>query len=111
MYDLNINYQAKAVFEAHSTVTSLAIDPDDSNCFYGGLYSGQLVKWDLRAKKTPVLTTKMTDLKYGDKFFLSSVLAVEVAKYQNQNYLLSCNSEGRICQFNIKDFRLIISPD
>lgn len=33
MYDLNINYQAKAIFEAHSTVTSIAVDPDDSNCF------------------------------------------------------------------------------
>eukprot|EP00801_Mesodinium_rubrum_P002382 Mrub_02382.p1 GENE.Mrub_02382~~Mrub_02382.p1 ORF type:complete len:556 (+),score=158.12 Mrub_02382:49-1668(+) len=111
IYDLNIKYQAKAILEANSTITSLATDPDDSNSLYGGLYSGQLVKWDLRAKKTPVLSTKLTDLKYGDKFFLSPITAVEVTKYQNQNYLVSCGSDGRICQFNIKDFRFIISPD
>ena len=43
----------------HSSITSCAVSALDPHLIIGGLYSGQVVLWDSRAKQTPFLKSTL----------------------------------------------------
>ena len=47
---------------AQSPVLSCCFSPWQPNIVIGGTYSGQIVLWDNRAKRTPVQRTALTGL-------------------------------------------------
>ena len=42
-----------------SAVLSVCISPYQPNLVVGGTYSGQIVMWDNRAKRTPIMRSKL----------------------------------------------------
>jgi len=59
-----LNNKPKHRLFANSLISSIVYDPNDINIIYGGLSNGQVVKWDVREKKYPILSTKINETKH-----------------------------------------------
>lgn len=62
----------------------------------GGLYNGQVVVWDLRAKHTP---EKRSTLNSGGHSY--PIYGLSVVGSQNANNLISSSNDGRVCIWNL----------
>lgn len=75
-----------------STVTSAAFADTEANIVFGGLYSGQIVTWDLRAKSAPVQRTSLIPEAHNQP-----IVSVMVYSTQGVSQVMSLSSEGKIC--------------
>ena len=61
----------------------------------GGLYSGQVALWDLRAKSVPVLRSGLTSGGHAHPIY-----SVAVVGTQNSHNIISVSTDGRLCVWN-----------
>ena len=76
-----------------SSVTAATFAEAESNLILGGLYSGQLVVWDLRAKSAPVQRTPLVPEAHNQP--ISSITLYTTM--QGVHQVASMSSEGKIC--------------
>ena len=79
-----------------STVTSATFADTEANVIFGGLYSGQIVTWDLRAKSAPVQRTSLIPEAHNQP-----LVSVMVYSSQGVSQVVSLSSEGKICVWSL----------
>ena len=60
VWNTHLKERPEFVFECQSAVLSTCFSPWQPNIIVGGTYSGQIVLWDNRAKRTPVQRSALT---------------------------------------------------
>eukprot|EP00741_Cyanophora_paradoxa_P014982 tig00020830_g14455.t1 len=88
--------QPEYVFTAASPVTSMSFHRYAGSQIIGGLYSGQIVLWDLRTKNAPVLKTPRS----GDGH-THPIYAMQVVGTQNAHNLITASTDGRVCSWSL----------
>lgn len=92
VWSLSLRHRPEFSLYCQSTVTSAVFNQFDHNLVLGGLYSGRLVVWDLRAKSTPIQRTPMVAEAHSQP-----ISTLQVIGSQNANNVVSLSSDGKIC--------------
>lgn len=83
-------------FECQSAVLSVRFTPYSPNVCVGGTYSGQVVLWDNRAKKTPVQRSAI-----NQKSHTHPVFCLDVVGSQNAHSLVTTSTDGKMCSWDM----------
>eukprot|EP00730_Choanoeca_flexa_P013232 TRINITY_DN50_c0_g1_i1.p1 TRINITY_DN50_c0_g1~~TRINITY_DN50_c0_g1_i1.p1 ORF type:complete len:613 (+),score=132.95 TRINITY_DN50_c0_g1_i1:38-1840(+) len=83
-------------FECQSAVLSCCISPYQPNLVVGGTYSGQIVMWDMRAKRTPIMRSKL-----GTEGHSYPVYCLDIIGTQNAHSLVSICTDGKVCSWGL----------
>jgi len=92
VWSLSLRHRPEFSLYCQSTVTSAIFNQFDHNLILGGLYSGRLVIWDLRAKTTPVQRTPMVAEAHSQP-----ISTLQITGSQNANNVVSLSSDGKVC--------------
>ena len=92
VWSLSLRHRPEFSLYCQSTVTSAIFNQFDHNLILGGLYSGRLVIWDLRAKSTPVQRTPMVAEAHSQP-----ISTLQITGSQNANNVVSLSSDGKVC--------------
>lgn len=85
-----------------SEVTQVISHPFRQNEIIGGTYAGYVVLWDIRAKKTPVLKSQLTNEAHSFPIYSLAVVGTEKA-----NTIVSVANNGRLCVWSME---MLTSP-
>ncbi|CAD8067036.1 unnamed protein product [Paramecium sonneborni] len=96
LWSLQLKSRPEFYCFANSPITSACFHPFSPNVVLGGLYNGQVVVWDLRAKHTP---EKRSTLNSGGHSY--PIYGLSIVGSQNANNLISSSNDGRICIWNL----------
>lgn len=75
-----------------SRITSSSFDTFQSSCVYGGLDSGQLVMWDVRTNRLPVVKVNSSLRTH-----CSPIYCLKMIGSRNSNNLVTLSNDGRMC--------------
>lgn len=96
LWSLSLKTRPEYTLVSPSFITSACFDPFANNLIIGGLYSGQLLLWDLRAKSAPSQRTSITAQGHAHP-----VYSVFVVGSQNAHNIVSLSNDGRLCVWNL----------
>ena len=82
-----------------SEVTKIISHPYRPNEVIGGTYSGYVVLWDIRAKRTPVMKTQLTAETHSYPIYSLAIIGTEKA-----NTIISVSNNGRFCAWPMAMF-------
>ncbi len=82
-----------------SEVTRAISHPYHPNEIIGGTYSGYVVLWDIRAKRTPVLKSQLTNEGHSFPIYSLAVVGAEKA-----STIVSVANNGRLCVWPMEMF-------
>ncbi|CAD8153116.1 unnamed protein product [Paramecium octaurelia] len=99
LWSLQLKSRPEFYCFASSPITSACFHPFSPNIVLGGLYNGQVVVWDLRAKHTP---EKRSTLNSGGHSY--PIYGLSIVGSQNANNIISASNDGRICIWNLAQF-------
>lgn len=85
-----------------SEVTQVVSHPYRQNEIIGGTYAGYVVLWDIRAKKTPVMKSQLSNDAHTFPIYSVSVVGTEKA-----NTIVSVSNNGRLCVWGME---MLTSP-
>ncbi len=85
-----------------SQINTIKFFPYSKNILLGGLYNGQIVLWDLRAKNMPVMKSGSSKDSH-----IYPVSSLAVTGTQLANNLTSFSTDGEVCHWDLKN---ITSP-
>ncbi|GAO45952.1 hypothetical protein G7K_0197-t1 [Saitoella complicata NRRL Y-17804] len=96
---------AEYSFTAPSDILSAQFSPFDPHIVVGGLYSGQIMLWDLRAGERAVLRSPLTTTSSSTSTGLlghsSPVYATSIIGTQNAASLISVSTDGHFCAWSL----------
>lgn len=96
VWNTQMRERPEYVFECQSAVLSCCFSPWQPNIIIGGTYSGQIVLWDNRAKRTPVQRSALTANTHTHP-----VYSLDVVGSQNAHNLVTISTDGRMCTWNL----------
>eukprot|EP00048_Salpingoeca_helianthica_P015098 m.225045 g.225045 ORF g.225045 m.225045 type:complete len:597 (-) comp16604_c0_seq1:186-1976(-) len=96
VWNTHLKDRPEFIFECQSHVLSCCFSPWQPNVIIGGTYSGQVVLWDNRAKRTPVQRSALTA-----KTHTHPVYCIDVVGSQNAHNLVTVSTDGRLCSWNL----------
>jgi dynein intermediate chain len=70
--------------------------PFQPNIVVGGTYSGQIVLWDNRAKRTPVQRSNL-----GTQAHTHPVYCMDIVGTQNAHNLITISTDGKLCSWSL----------
>jgi dynein intermediate chain, cytosolic len=80
-----------------SDILTAKFSPHHPNYILGGCYSGQVLVWDTRnSSPNPVQKTPLTGIGHTHP-----VYSLEIVGTQNSNNVISCSTDGIVCQWSI----------
>ena len=82
-----------------SEVTKAINHPYRPNEVIGGTYSGYVVLWDIRAKRTPVLKSQLTNDAHSFPIYSLAIVGTDKA-----NTIISVANNGRLCVWPMEMF-------
>ncbi len=82
-----------------SEVTKAISHPYRPNEVIGGTYAGYVVLWDIRAKRTPVLKSQLTNEAHSFPIYSLAIVGTEKA-----NTIISVANNGRLCVWPMEMF-------
>eukprot|EP01015_Nassula_variabilis_P035998 TRINITY_DN917_c0_g1_i9.p1 TRINITY_DN917_c0_g1~~TRINITY_DN917_c0_g1_i9.p1 ORF type:complete len:588 (-),score=106.49 TRINITY_DN917_c0_g1_i9:44-1807(-) len=92
LWSLSLKSRPEYHLYCQSPVVSANFDPFSNHTVVGGLYSGQVVLWDLRAKQVPVIRASG---------HTHPVFSLNVVGTQNSHNLVSVSNDGKLCVWNL----------
>ena len=95
IWNAHLPHKPEFVFTCQSNVMSACFSPFHPSLVVGGLYSGQIVLWDKRARSTPVQRSTLSVLHSHP------IYCLKVIGSQNANSLISCSSDGAMSSWNL----------
>jgi len=82
-----------------SEVTKAINHPYRPNEIIGGTYAGYVVLWDIRAKKTPVLKSQLTNEAHSFPIYSLAIVGTDKA-----NTIISVANNGKLCAWPMEMF-------
>lgn len=82
-----------------SEVTKAISHPYRPNEVIGGTYAGYVVLWDIRAKRTPMLKSQLTNEAHSFPIYSLAIVGTEKA-----NTIISVANNGRLCVWPMEMF-------
>ncbi|EGR27431.1 hypothetical protein IMG5_196130 [Ichthyophthirius multifiliis] len=95
LWSLGLKSRPEFYCFCQSQVTVAKFYPYQENLILGGLYNGQIVLWDLRAKTLPVSRTSFT---VGHSY---PIYSLDVVGSLNAHNIVSVSNDGKLCTWNL----------
>jgi dynein intermediate chain len=95
LWSLSLRSRPEFYCYCQSVVTSAKFNPFSSTMVVGGLYSGQIVLWDIRTKTVPVMRSGMSSGGHAHPIYSLAVVGT-----QNSHNIVSVSNDGRLCVWN-----------
>ncbi|EAR83965.3 cytoplasmic dynein intermediate chain (macronuclear) [Tetrahymena thermophila SB210] len=95
LWSLSLKTRPEFYCFSQSQVTCVKYNPFQENLVLGGLYNGQIVLWDLRAKSTPIQRTTFTT---GHSY---PIYSLDVVGSVNAHNIISISNDGKLCVWNM----------
>lgn len=92
VWSLPMTKRPEYVFTCQSAVCTALFDKYQPNVIIGGVFTGSILVWDMRAKMSPVQRTPLSS-----KGHQHPVYSVELVGTQHANNLVSVDMDGRLC--------------
>jgi len=96
VWNTHMTTRPEYVFECQSAVLSCKFAPFQPNIVVGGTYSGQIVLWDNRAKRTPVQRSNL-----GTQAHTHPVYCMDIVGTQNAHNLITISTDGKLCSWSL----------
>lgn len=101
LYNIHVPERPEYSFTSDSAVTSACFSPLSPYLLYGGTFSGQVLQWDTRAQKAPILSSNRLATSGGHSF---PIFALNVAEGGSANHIISTSSDGTVCVWQLNMF-------
>lgn len=96
VWNIHLPNRPEFIFECQSAVLSVCFSPYSPNLIIGATYSGQVVLWDNRSKRTAVQRSAVRKESHTHPVFCTAVLGT-----QNAHNLVTVSTDGKMCSWNL----------
>lgn len=96
VWSLGLESRPESTFTSNSPVLTAIFDRFNPALYVGGTYSGSILLWDARAKKSAVQRTPLTSKGHAHPVF-----AMEQVGTQNATNLVTTSTDGRLCIWSL----------
>ncbi|KAJ3233147.1 hypothetical protein HDU78_006651 [Chytriomyces hyalinus] len=97
IWNLHAPERPEFMFHAQSDVTAACFSEFHPHMVLGGTYSGQILIWDTRTKRVPVLKTPLS----AAGAHTHPVYSMHVVGTQNAHSLVTCSTDGTVCSWQM----------
>eukprot|EP00397_Hematodinium_sp_SG-2012_P015130 GEMP01015402.1.p1 GENE.GEMP01015402.1~~GEMP01015402.1.p1 ORF type:complete len:608 (+),score=81.14 GEMP01015402.1:86-1909(+) len=96
VWSLGLKSRPEHVFTSNSPVLTALFDKFNPALYVGGTYSGSVLLWDARVKRSPVQRTLLSA-----KGHAHPVYAMQQVGTQNATNLITASTDGRLCIWSL----------
>jgi dynein intermediate chain len=96
VWNTHLTDRAEFIFHAPSDVLTAKFSPFHPNYIVGGTYTGQILLWDTRSKRLPVLKSPLNSTGHTHPVYNLSMIGTH-----NAHNCITASSDGMICAWQL----------